>query len=289
MGEALEAIARELLDVVGRHDRADDDGTAEVVVREVVGVGEVAEEAAREGVAGAGRVGDVLERVAGGDEDMAVLLDQERAVLALLDDDGLGTELEDALGGGQEVGGLAELTGFALVEEDDVDPLEDFDQLGALAGDPEVHGVADGELGTLHLVEHEELKLGVDVAQEEELRVSVVLGKGGLEVGEDVQVGEQGVRLVHVLLVVALPAEGEAIGPLEAFDVDLAVAEKLDMLFREVGTDDADHVDRAEEAGGHGGVGGRAAERVVDFAKGRAHRVECDGPYDREFAHHSPR
>ena len=46
---------------------------------------EVAEEAAGEAVAGAGRVDDLLERVAGQREE-AVLGEQRRAVLALLGD-----------------------------------------------------------------------------------------------------------------------------------------------------------------------------------------------------------
>ncbi|MNX84360.1 hypothetical protein D3C86_1161530 [compost metagenome] len=286
MGHGAQAIAAELLNVVRRHDAAQDDGAAQVLVREVIGVGQVTQEAAREAVAGAGGVRDLLDGVGGRDEDVAVVLDEHGAVLALLDDDGLGTKLEDALGGLEEVVGLAELTRLALVEQGDVDPLEGLDQRSALARDPEVHGVADHELGALHLVEHQALELGIDVTQEEVLALGVGLGELGLEVREDVQVRHEGVRRVEVLIVEPLPAEGLALDPLQALDVDAAAAEQLDVLFGEVGADNAHEVDGREEARRHGGVGGGSAERLDHFSARRPDRIQRDRSDDGDVTHY---
>ena len=71
---------------------------------------EVAEEAAGEAVAGAGRVADVLERVAGQREE-AVLGEQRRAVLALLGDDHARPHRHHRARGAGQVGLAGELRG----------------------------------------------------------------------------------------------------------------------------------------------------------------------------------
>src|SRR5262245_23588173 len=61
--EPAQSIATELLDVVGGHNRAVDDGAAQRGLVDLVGLRQIPHEAAREAVAGAGRVEDVFERV----------------------------------------------------------------------------------------------------------------------------------------------------------------------------------------------------------------------------------
>ena len=53
--------------------------------------------------------------------------------------------------------------------------------------------------------------------------------------------------------------------------------EELDVLLRKILTDDADEIDRREEAGRHSCVGSRAAEQVGALLKGSLDGVEGDG------------
>src|SRR5215468_7354234 len=61
--EAAQAVATELLDVVGGHDRSVDDGASQRGFVDLVGLRQVSHEAAGEAVTGAGRVENVFERI----------------------------------------------------------------------------------------------------------------------------------------------------------------------------------------------------------------------------------
>ena len=91
-------------------------------------------------------IDDVLERERGRRED-AVLVEEQRARVAALDDDGARPELADGARRGGQVGLARELARLLVVEEQHVDALEQLEQRAALARDPEVHGVARHELG----------------------------------------------------------------------------------------------------------------------------------------------
>src|ERR1051325_3664701 len=86
--DLAQAVERELLHRERRQHAAEDRGAAELEVRHLAAGGEVTEEAAREGVARAGGVEDVLERIGRRGEDR-VLRYQQHAVLAALDDERL--------------------------------------------------------------------------------------------------------------------------------------------------------------------------------------------------------
>src|SRR5262249_35459057 len=83
--QPLQPLASELLDRIRRDHGSVDRRAAQdvLVVERVRVVVEVAEEPAREGVAGPGRIDDVVERVAGEEEEAAVAEDA-RAVAPLL-------------------------------------------------------------------------------------------------------------------------------------------------------------------------------------------------------------
>ena len=101
-----------------------------------------------------------------------------------------------------------QLAGLGVVDEEQVDPAQHLEQGLLLRGDPEVHGVGRHDPRRPHLVEHGELQLRVDVAEEDVARVAEGLGQLGAEVGEDVELGVEGVGLVQVELVAPRPAEG---------------------------------------------------------------------------------
>src|SRR5688572_18246977 len=79
--EPAQAITTELLDVVGRHDRAVDDGAAQRCLVYLVGLRQVPHEAACEAVAGPCRIEDVFERI-GRYGKVRVKREQSRPVLA---------------------------------------------------------------------------------------------------------------------------------------------------------------------------------------------------------------
>src|SRR5256885_2035525 len=84
----------------------------------------------------------------------------------------------------------ARLDLLAVVDEQDVDQLQRLGQLAPFAADPEVHGVATGELDVGHAAPHLRLQHRVDVGEKEESRVRELGRNLRLEVFEDVQLGE---------------------------------------------------------------------------------------------------
>ena len=172
---------------------------------------EVAEEAAGEAVAGAGRVAHVLEREAGQGEE-AVLGEQRRAVLALLGDDRARAQLHHRAGGPGEVRLAGQLADLGVVDDQAVD-LGDRRQQRVLGGfDPEVHRVEAAEAGAAALGADLALQVGLDVGEEEGVGRLRGVGELRLELAEDAELGVLGVGDVEVELVAAAPEEGLAAG-----------------------------------------------------------------------------
>ena len=89
--------------------------------------GEEAGESAGEAVAGAGRVGDALERV-GRQREESLLGEKRCAVLALLDHDHARAPLADAPGRAAQVRLVSELAHLGVVEQHRVDQLDRLDE-----------------------------------------------------------------------------------------------------------------------------------------------------------------
>ena len=62
-----------------------------------------------------------------------------------------------------------EQLGFAVVDQQNIDFLQGFQEFGALDVDPEIHGVAADQGYARHLAAHVELQLGLNVGEEEKL------------------------------------------------------------------------------------------------------------------------
>ena len=90
--------------------------------------------------------------------------------------------------------------------------------------------VEDGEPRVLHLRQHLELQLGVDVREEHERTAAVALVEMGMEIGEHVELGFERVRVAQLEVVLAAPAEGAALRGLEAAQVDAAALERRAVL-----------------------------------------------------------
>src|SRR5690606_22133644 len=93
------------------------------------------------------------------------------------------------------------------------------------------------------------------------------------------------VGLVHVVFVVAAPAEGLAGGvDLHAVGVDAAAVEQVDVVLGEIVSDHAHQGDVGEIGGGDGGVGAASAERLLHFAEGGADMVQSKAS-NNEYGH----
>src|SRR4029079_4899525 len=129
---------------------------------------EVGHEATGEGIPCPGGIEHVLQRI-GRHIEGPTRLDEERAVLAPLDDHPPGPMPEDPAPGPMDVPIATQLTRLAVVHHEDIDPGKQLEQGRLLSLDPVVHGVADHQLGARHLLQYAKLEIGIDVSQEDEL------------------------------------------------------------------------------------------------------------------------
>ena len=224
---------------------------------------EVAEEAAGEAVAGAGRVAHVVEREAGQGEE-ALRGEQRRAVLALLGDDGARAELHHGAGGAGQVRLAGQLADLGVVDDQAVD-LGDRRQQRVLGRvDPEVHRVQAAEARAVALGADLALQVGLDVGEEEGVGRLRLRGELRLELAEDAELGVLGVGDVEVVLVAAAPEERlAALDPLDVAGLHAAALQHLELGGAEVVADRADRAHLGEEAGGEREVDGGAAQHAV--------------------------
>ena len=101
-----------------------------------------------------------------GGKDVLVV-EQKRPGIATLDDDIFGSESLNRLRGVDQVVPSRKQARFFVVEQQEVDPAQDFQQGFAAAIYPEVHRVESDQLDALHLFEHAKLQRRIDVAQEQ--------------------------------------------------------------------------------------------------------------------------
>jgi hypothetical protein len=99
---------------------------------------------------------------------------------------------------------------FGVVDEQNVEAFEHFEQRRLVILDPVIHGVAGDQLHAGHGLAHAALQHGIDVGEEEKLRVAIGVGNLGLEGRKDVQLGLVGLGLVQVFEIRALPEEALA-------------------------------------------------------------------------------
>ena len=200
----------------------------------------------------------------GGQREEAVVVQEDGAVLALLDDDGAEAEGAQRAAGGDGVGLAGDLGGLAVVDHGDVGPAQDLQEGVAHRLDPDVDGVGDDEGLAPHLVEDVELEVGPDVPDEGEGRGAMGLREVGAEALEDVELELESLAPVEVLVVAPAPEEGAApfVGP-QRREVDAASLQLAAVGRAEVMADDADQAGLGEVARGQGAVGGAAPEDAL--------------------------
>ena len=273
------AFEAEGFDVVAGENTAHDHGglqSFEVHVM-IAAAGEVSGEPAGKRVPRAGGIMDVLQRIGGATEEVAILTEEQTPVLPFFDGDDARAEGLDFFAGFDEAGFLGQFARLAVIEDEHVHALEQIEERRLGDVDPEVHRVGDDELGFGHLVEHLELQFRRDVGEEQVVGVAVMGRKLRGESFKNIERDGAGLAGVHVPHVFARPAEGFAGCALHAIEIDAAALQKIPMLGGKVFADDADEIDRGKIAGGDGGVGGRSTEEIKTLFDGSFHVVETHG------------
>ena len=205
-------------------------------------------------------------------------------MLALLDHNALGAATENPLAGAMDVPVTAQLAGLAVVHHQDVHAREEVEECRLLSLDPVVHRVAHHHFRLLHLREHADLELGVDVAEKEKLRRTKLLGELGLEVGEDAEPRLQRLPALQVVGVLPLPAKALSRRVLDTRPVDAAGCQALQLGDRIVAAYHPDHLHGVQNRPGDAEVDGGATERVGGLAERREDGIERDAA-DHEKAH----
>ena len=199
-----------------------DDAAGEVFEVGGTGVsGEGTGEAAGEGVASAGGVGELGERVGRGGEEV-VFTEEHGAVFAFFDDDVARSHFEEAAAGDDEVGAFGEDFGFVFIDDEEVDAFEDIEEPGSGDIDPEVHAIGDDEWGGGALVENGELVVRAHVGEEDDAGAGGVGGEPRVEFLEDIDGDVERLAVVHVVVVATGPAEGATFDGVDVGGVDAA-------------------------------------------------------------------
>ena len=280
-----EPLHAEGLDRERAERRAVHHGAAQARIREVARGREISHEPAGEGVAGAGGVEHFLERV-GGDLERRLGAHEQRAVLALLHDREPRSAREDPAGRPVDVPVARQLARLGVVHHENVDVAQQLEQQVPLRVDPVVHRVAGDELGVLHLVEHAELQLGVDVAEEHVAGVAELGRQLGAELREYAEPRLQRLAAGEVVRVFRLPAERLALRPLDARQVHAARLERPEGAGRIVRPDHAHHLHGVEDHAGGAEEHGGAAGGVRRLTERRRYRVEGDrADHEQTHAH----
>src|ERR1035437_3727644 len=124
-GQRAEPVYPELLAAETAHDGTVNHGAAQfgefeiAVQRGDAAAGQIADEAAGEAIARAGRVEDVFQQIAR-DHEVLALAEQDGAVLAALDHQGVRTHVHDLGGGAAQVVLARKEAGFAVVDQQEV-------------------------------------------------------------------------------------------------------------------------------------------------------------------------
>jgi len=82
----------------------------------------------------------------------------------------------------------------------------------------------------IHLREHLELQIRIDIGQEYVWARPKVLRDRGMKVGKEVQPGFQSLRIAHLAAIAPAPGKGFAREHLEACQIDIAGLQKGQML-----------------------------------------------------------
>src|ERR1700744_2284853 len=142
--------------------------------------------------------------------------------------------------------------------------------------DPVIHRIASHKLYVRHGFAHAPLQYGIDVGEEEILRIAIRVRNFGLKGAEDIQLRVVRLGLVQVFKIRAFPEEALARSALNAHSINAAFFEYFFLLRAEVLADNGDHAHIGKEAGCERKVRCRPAEATLATACGSFNGVKCN-------------
>src|ERR1700722_20084585 len=240
---------------------------------------QVADESSGKTIAGSGGVENVVEKIAGDDEER-IAAEQHRAVFAALDDQRVRTHIENALGGFAQVRMAGKHFRFTIVDQQEVPVADGRKQLVTEIGDPVVHGVAAGQAHVRHLIADRRLQSGLNVAEQKIFCRLVFLGNLGIEVRENVQVGLKRGAIVHVVGIFSGPKKRLPRDAFQTFEIDPVMGQQVGIFLSEIVAHDADGSGFCKEARGKRYIGGGTSEHTVHATVRSFDAVIGDGTND---------
>src|SRR5947209_6456699 len=212
----------------------------------------------------------------------AILEKDRSAIFSVFDHQRLGPQLQNLLRGARQAGIFGQHLGFSIVDQQCINGLEHLSEFLRFAGDPEIHGVAADELGSIHLLAHVDLKNRIDIGQEKILALPVLQGYLRIERGEDAKLSIERFGFIHVLAVLACPEEALAVLADNTADVDAMRAKHLLFFFAEVGANNADHLNVSKKTSRQREISGGASQDSIYFAVGSLDCVKSNRTNDQK-------
>ena len=242
-------------------------------------LGEVAGKRAGKAIPSPGGVMNIFERIRRGTEEQ-VFAKKQTAVLALFNADVFRAEFQDSAARLDEAGFFHQLARLALIEDQAINPLQEFQDCIPRDFEPQIHRIRHNELWFLHLTQHVHLQLRRDIGEENKGGIPILGWQGRIELFEYVERNGQRPPIVHVPFVFAGPAKRRPRRNFEPLKVDAVFPVQVEIGLWKIVTDNADEIHRCKEAGGNGRVAGGSAEEIMMFFERRLDAVESDGTGD---------
>src|SRR6185437_127813 len=204
-GDLLQPRRSKLLHAKRCHGRTDDDRSLHVLEGDIPGMGQMTDETARTRISCTGGIKDLFQRQCRCDKDL-VAMEKQRTVLALFDDQVFRPHGEDLPGCFDKRELPAELARFAVVDQHYIDHGQQLFEIIERRIHPKVHGIHGDQSGPLlQLLDYAYLQAGIHIAQHQELAPLVGGGDHGIEVEQNIQIGDQGIPGIHVQVVFPAP------------------------------------------------------------------------------------
>jgi hypothetical protein len=118
-----------------------------------------------------------------------------------------GTAVHYPLRGLNEIDFFGELARFAVIQHDEIDLLQQLQEIGTTALNPEVHGITRHELRAINLLKNIQLKSRVDVAKKNERCVSELCRNLGTEARKNSKMSLQSLGGIEIMTVSPAPPE----------------------------------------------------------------------------------
>ncbi len=120
----------------------------------------------------------------------------------------------------------------------------------------------------------ERCSVGINVAKKNERRVRVRGRQRGLEIREDVEVGDQSGAFIHILVVAPGPVKCFSRGALQTLQINVLMFQDGGVFRREIIADDAYQAHRRKVARRERKIAGGAAQQTIVLATGRLDSIE---------------